>query len=340
MPITRDRLWGVVDQLIDRAPQVEDLVNHRLDVLAARRYRQTGTVVPPVLVARERHSALTTLAGPALLERVRAGCDGPLLVLKGPEVAARYPEPELRPFADIDLLAHDAAKAHRSLLRAGFHEVGAPELYRNIHHLRPLCWAELPLVVEVHSHPKWIEPIAAPGAHDLFAVVVPASVGVEGFVAPSPARHAVLIAVHSWAHEPLRRLRDVVDVAALSIEGDADEALAAARAWGVERLWSTTVSALDYLFAEGRKPLALRLWAQNLERARERTVLENHLERWLSDFSALPAPLALRRMPRTLVSEITPNRGEGWRRKFSRSALAVRNAARRRSEHESAAGVR
>jgi hypothetical protein len=319
---------------------VDDLVNHRLDVLAAQRYRQTGRLVPPVLVARERHAALTTLTAPALLGRVRAAYDGPLLVLKGPEVAARYPDSSLRPFADVDLLALDAAEAHRSLLKAGFHEVGDPELYLNIHHLRPLRWAELPLVVEVHSHPKWIEGRPAPGAQDLFADAVPARVGVEGFLAPSPAHHAVLIAVHSWAHEPLRRLRDVVDVAALAAEGPAEEATAAARAWGVAQLWSTTAATVDYLFGEDRRPLALRMWAQNLERVRERTVLENHLERWLSDFWALPAPLAFRRIPRTLISEITPSRGEGWGRKLSRSALAVRNAARRRSEHESAAGVR
>jgi Uncharacterised nucleotidyltransferase len=295
--------------------------------------------VPPELIVRERRSAAMVLSVPALLDRVRASTDVPLLLIKGPEVAVRYPDPTLRVFRDIDLIAQDAAEAQKALLAAGFEEVGDPELYRDIHHLRPLHWPGLPLVVELHSRPKWIDSLTPPSIQSLFKDARPASSGGEGLLVPSPARHAVLLAVHSWAHEPLRILRDMVDVAALAAEASKEEAEEVAREWGVGRLWSTTVAARDCVFFGGRRPLALRVWAQNLERVRERTVLEEHTQRWLSDFSALPFHLAVRRVRRTLIREFTPDRGEGWRRKLSRSTLAVRNAAHRRSEHERKAGV-
>lgn len=75
------------------------------------------------------------------------------------------------------------------------------------------------------------------------------------------------------------------------------------------------------------------MWGQNVAAGRERTVLENHLQRWLSDLWALPPHRALARMPRTLREELWP-KGETWRRKLSRTALAVRNAFTRRSEHD------
>jgi Uncharacterised nucleotidyltransferase len=329
--------WDAVDRLVERAPRQSDLYNHRLELFEARRLRKIGLTVPPELAVRERRSAATVLTVPVLLDRVRAATDVPLLLFKGPEVAARYPDPALRVFRDVDLIAANPGEAQRALLAAGFQEVGDPELYRDIHHLRPLRWPGLPLVVELHSRPKWIEPLAPPSSTSLFADARPDS-GGSGLLAPSPAQHAVLLAVHSWAHEPLRILRDLVDVGALwgeTGDGEVDEV---AREWGVERLWSTTAAACECVFSGGRRPGALRVWAQNLERVRERTVLEEHVQRWVSDFSALPPRLALGRMRRTLVRELAPDRGEGWRRKLSRSGLAFRNADRRRSDHEREAG--
>jgi len=331
-------LWAAVDRLVDKAPRQSDLYNHRLELFGARRLRSTGRPVPSELIVRERRSAAMVLSVPALLARVRAATDVPLLLVKGPEIAARYPDPALRIFRDIDLIAADADEAQRQLLAAGFEEIGDPELYRDIHHLRPLHWPGLPLVVELHSRPKWLAPLEPPPVESLFADARPSALGVEGLLAPSPARHAVLTAVHSWAHEPLRILRDLVDVAIVATEASVDEARDVARAWGVPRLWSTTVAARDHVFDGGPRPTALRIWAQNLERVRERTVLEEHLQRWLSDFSALPFTVALGRTRKTLVRELTPDRGEGWRRKLTRSVLALRNADRRRSDHERKAG--
>lgn len=328
----QSELWAAVDRLVDRAPSLADLGSHRLELLAARRWRALGLPVPPEVVEQERRAAVVQLAAPVLLGRVRAAYGGELLLLKGLDVARRYPEPGLRMFGDVDLLADDAASAQHALLSAGFREVGDPSLYEDIHHLRPLQWPDLPLVVELHSRPKWVEGIApAPATAELLAAAIP---GPHGFEVLPPAHHALLLAAHSWAHEPLRRLRDIVDVAAVAEAGGWDEVMALARSWRVERLWRATVAAADAVLYGGRRPLALRLWAQNLETARERTVLENHLQRWFSDFWIMPAHQAAARVPATVASELFPEGGEGWRPKLSRSGRAIRNATRRRSEHD------
>jgi putative nucleotidyltransferase-like protein len=327
-------LWEAVDRLIDRAPSEDDLRSHRLEVLAARRFRSVGRPVPEDFVDQERRAAIAALMAPRVLERVREAYDGPALVFKGPEVAARYPDPALRAYGDIDLLVPDADKAQRALLAGGFRLVGEPELYIDIHHLRPVLADGLPLIVEIHSRPKWVEQLTPPAVDRLFDSAEPSATGVTGMLAPVPAAHALLLAVHSWAHEPLRRLRDLIDVAAVAAAADADEINRLAQSWHVDRVWRTTLAAVQALLGERPTPWALRLWAQNLARVRERTVLENHLQRWLSDFWALPPRDAVRGLPQTFVDEVGPGGDEGWREKVSRTALAVRNASRRRSQHD------
>lgn len=329
-------LWSAVDALIDRAPTHDDLRAHRLEVLAARRFRTLGRPVPPDFVARERLAGIAAITTASILERVRSAYDGPVIALKGREVAARYPDPALREYGDIDLLVPDAEAAHRSLVRAGFKLVGDRERYLGIHHLQPLLASGSLLPVEIHSSPKWLDGSAPPATDVLFEAARPSASGVAGVLAPAAAHEALLLAVHSWAHEPLRRLRDLIDVAAVAQSLDRMEVASLARAWRVEKVWATTIAAADALFEHGREPWALRLWAQNLLHVRERTVLENHLQRWLSDFWAMSTLSAVSRLPQTLRGEIRRERDEAWSEKLHRAALAVRNAARRRSHHHDA----
>jgi putative nucleotidyltransferase-like protein len=336
---TDEGLWAAVDALVARAPSLADVYSHRLELFAARQLRAVGDHIPEDLLARERRAAIAALTAPLLLSRIREAYDGPLLLIKGPEVAARYPDPTLRLFGDVDLLTPDADAAQAALLAAGFVEIGDPLLYIDIHHLRPLELPGLPLVVEVHSRPKWVAGLPAPTLEELLVDAVPTAVGAPGILAPSPAKHALLLAAHSWAHEPLRLLRDVVDFAAVADEADREDLRTLAAEWGISRLWRSTDAAARAVLHGDAQPRSLRLWAQNLGLARERTVLENHLQRWLSDFWVLSPTRALRRWPTIFRDEVLPDRGEPWRRKLSRSALAVRNAHRRRSEHDDEAGV-
>ena len=73
----------------------------------------------------ERWAAGTLLAAPETLARVRRVVDGPILLHKGPEAAAAYPDPVMRGFDDIDLIVRDAPAVQRALVRAGFVEIGS-----------------------------------------------------------------------------------------------------------------------------------------------------------------------------------------------------------------------
>ena len=326
-------LWRKVDELIDRAPSEDDLRSHRLEVLAAKRFRALGRVVPEDFAAQERFAAIASLTAPLVLQRVREAYEGPAIVIKGPEVAACYPDAAMRGYGDLDLLVPDAEGAQRALLAAGFQLVGDPELYVGIHHLRPVLTEGMPLPVELHTRPKWFV-APPPRLEELLAAAVPGTTGVDGMLSLPPEHHSLLLAVHSWAHEPLRRMRDIVDIGAMLEGADRGEIRKLARAWGVQRLWATTLGVVDAVFGAEATPRAMKIWARNLQSMQERTVLEAHLERWCSDFWALPFRSAAARVPATLLSEVRPGRDEDWPTKLARSALAVRNAARRRSQHD------
>jgi hypothetical protein len=331
-------LWAAVDRLVDAAPRLSDLRNHGIDLFAARRWRALGRDVPEALLEEERRVAVLTLGASMVLRRAREAYDGGMLLLKGPEVASRYPDQALRRFRDLDLLVDDAGRAYRTLVGAGFAPVGDPAIYVDIHHLRPLWLPGLPLPIELHSRPKWIDHVPAPPTPALFAVAVESRAGVDGVVTLPPSHHAVTLAAHSWAHEPLRRLRDILDIAAMLEEGDRAEAAAIARAWGVDRLWRTTVRAIDTVLGGERQDWSLRTWARNLPRVRERTVLESHLERWLSNFAVLPPRRAVRELSSVVAQEVRPEEGETWPQKLARTRTAFRNAYVRRSEHDEELG--
>ena len=82
-------------------------------------------------------------------------------------MATFYPDPSLRGYGDIDLLVEDAQGAQEALLRAGFEPVGDPSLYVDLHHLRPLTTKGLPIRLEIHSEPKWVDGLRAPSAADV-----------------------------------------------------------------------------------------------------------------------------------------------------------------------------
>jgi len=272
-PVDR-RLWEGVDRALARAPRLDDVLRHQLGPLEARRLGALGQTVPDALIRAEHAAVIATLTAPVVLARAREAYEGRIVLMKGPAVAARYPDPVLRGFKDLDLLVEDAAEAQRALVRAGFQAVGDPALYDGIHHLRPLALAGLPLTVEVHSAPKWIEGLEPPATAALVDAALAGGGELEGVTTLPDAHHAIVLAAHAWAHEPLRRLRDLVDVAAVAQGVDRDELREVAAAWGVERVWRTTIGAADALFLGGRPPWAVRTWARNVAKARERTVLE------------------------------------------------------------------
>ena len=328
-------LWTNVARLIERAPRESDLRYHGVDLLAAQHDRRLGRTPALHTIAATRTAAAASLIAPLVLQRALAAVKGRVVLMKGPEVAEHYENPLTRSYRDIDLLVEDAEAAWQEMVAAGFEPTGDPELYVGIHHLRPLVLPGLPLVVEVHHDPKWLEGAAPPTA-ELLATAVPSVTGIPGLLTLEPARHAVVLAVHAWAHVPLSRLGRLIDVAAVSQGVDRAETAAIARAWNVERLWRVTQATIDSLLSQGPRPLAGRIWARHLWSARERTVLERHLERWLGPFSMLPPADAAKVTGRSLARQFTPEEGETRTQMIRRWTRAATDALKRQSDHDRA----
>ncbi|HMJ34006.1 MAG TPA: nucleotidyltransferase family protein [Baekduia sp.] len=331
----RRSMWQAVDALVDAAPSFEHLRWHGLHLLAARRRREQGAAVPQNIRVEQRLAAVRALGAPELLRRLRDAVDGPVILVKGPEVAVRYPDPLTRPYRDLDVLVSDSVAAQKALRAAGFREVGEPSMYRGIHHLRPLQWDGHPLWIEVHHQPKWPDGLSAPTAAELTdRAVCHAAVDVGGVAALDPAAHAVLLAAHAWAHTPLARLSHLVDIAAVVQEADAAEVRGLAERWGCARLWRTTERAVDALFNGSAPSLAMRTWARHLAAARERTVFERHVQESAAPLWGLPPVPGANAAAATLLGTARRNRGESWKSKLHRSQAALRNAARAKSLHD------
>jgi hypothetical protein len=151
---TRSRVLEAVNRLVDRAPRHSDLAYHRLQVFAARHWRAQGRPVPGEFEREEQFAAVAWSGRPGPARAGPAAYDGPLLLLKGPEVAARYPDPTLRPFRNLDLLVLDAAAAQAPLFEACFTVVDGEYEKPERHHRAPLLAPGLPLVLELHDRPK------------------------------------------------------------------------------------------------------------------------------------------------------------------------------------------
>ena len=324
-------LWSAIDDLVDRAPSPVDLRAHGLHLLAGARLRGLGHPVPEEVAREERGAAVATLAVPALLQRARAAYDGRLMIMKGAEIARYYRDPLLRPFNDVDLLADDADAAQQALLAAGFEELGT-EVNDIGLHLCPLAWPGLPIRIELHRRPRWVEGLAEPSVTEILGAGVPSGVGIPGILAPAPPYHALLLAGHAWTHEPLRRLAELLDIALVTQGSDRTAVRRLAQSWGCERLWRTTERAVDAVLYGAARPIALRTWARHLGDARERTILETRLLRLAGPVWCMPR----RRVPSAVLGAVARllrrHEDERWRTKIARSGRLARNAARPRSE--------
>ena len=322
-------LWRAVDELLDRGT-VPGIRANKLGALAARLRRRAGRPVPPALAEDERGAAVAVTMARPLLEHIRSLCDGPLVLVKGPEVARLYPG-SARVFVDVDLLAADAHAAQRALLAAGYFEVDEPFVLRQ--HLRPLKSPTLGLKVELHTVPNWPPGRTPPPVQEILDRSVPSGIGVNGIVAPDPLHHAVILAAHAWSHEPLQTLRDLVDVAAMARGCSEAELARTADAWDLSRVWRTTWAAIAALFERGPTTMPLRTWARHLPTVRERTLLGNHLTRWLHGFWELPPRAAAGHLGAAFRMTVLPAPDESWGEKLARTGHSFRHPGEPMSSH-------
>jgi putative nucleotidyltransferase-like protein len=326
-------IWPAVGELIDSA-SIEGVLAHKLGPLAAVHRRADGDQVPEEFAVEERAASFATLSATALLRRIRELGDGPIVLLKGPEVAALYP-PNGRRFGDIDVLTPAAAPLDRCLREHGFVEVDRAFDHTEHHHLEPLRWPVVPLCVEVHASPHWPRGLGPPTVAEIVDAAVPSVTGVEGVSAPCKLHHALLLAAHAWAHKPLQRIRDLLDVAVFAADESPADLERLATAWGIRRIWQTTQRAIDALFYRGARPAPLKVWARHLPAVRERTVFESHLQAVLSPFWARPPGPALMESLAATRTDLFPAPGETWSAKRRRIQRAIRDAGvahTRRSE--------
>jgi len=330
--------WDEVNALVDRATSLDALRAHRLQLLAASLWRSTGRPVPIELRDDERRGAMLAMAAPGLLRRARAACDGRLMLMKGPEVACRYPDPAARYFGDLDLLSDDPRATQRALVAAGFVELESPEDWVGKHHLPPLAWPGIPLAIEVHRGPKLPGWLAAPTTEELMALAVPSATGIDGLLAPAPAAHALMLAAHGWAHRPLGRLGDLIDVAAMLTEDERAPAAELAHRWGWSRMWTTTLKSADALLRHGRATLPLRTWGRYLNQVRDLSVIEFHVIQIAGPLFAA----SLRELPGALGGVVaqtaSPWPGETWGAKLTRSRKAVVHAFSDQADHDRQVG--
>ena len=331
-------LWEAIDQILARA-DLTGVLAHRLGPLAAIRLRTLDLPLPPQLEGEERAATLANLAAVPLVFKIREACDGPVLLLKGPEVGALYPRAGRR-FGDVDILTPSAETVQDSLLANGF-VPGEPDFDMSDglhHHLEPVRWPTIALNVEVHSAPNWPPRAKRPPLEEILEAAVPSALQVQGVSAPHPLHHALILSSHAWRHEPLHRIRDLLDIAVVSDGLDARELDRLAAKWGMTKIWSTTTATIEALFYGGRRTVPLRSWARHLEEIRPRTVFENHLQRWVGAFWEEPPGPALARLGHELRDDIRPDAGETWGTKLGRVGRAAVNPRRRVALREPAAG--
>jgi hypothetical protein len=328
-------IWERVDELVDRAESVTALHAHRLHLYAAWRGRSVGRPVPEELVALERGAAVQRLGVPALLRHVRDAYAGPLLLLKGAEVGARYPRPELRPSQDLDLLVPDAKATQAALVSGGFAERDVFHAADH-HHLRALEWPGASTRVEVHSTPSWPTWLTPPSTDELFRAADSESVLGHGVLALPPAHHALIVTAHMWREVPLVRLGQLIDASVLAQEADPDELEGLASEWGLRRLWNVTDGTARQVLGGEPRPgrHAWRARAKRLETLSEATVLEAKLVELAAPFRGLPPRRAFAATARELLAEFRPEPYETWREKITRSLGALRQSFRARSARD------
>jgi hypothetical protein len=168
----------------------------------------------------------------------------------------------------------------------------------------------------------------------VFGTAIPSRTGVAGLLAPNSAAHAVLLAAHGWAHDPLRRLGDVIDIAATLQDADRSRAAAYAREWGWDRLWKAMVSITDAVIVGGALPKRLSPWTRHLLSARDRKVFEHQLTLLLAPASSVPASQVPRALGRGVREVVARRNDESWAQKIRRSRKALLDALVEESVHE------
>jgi hypothetical protein len=172
---------------------------------------------------------------------------------------------------------------------------------------------------------------------ELFASAVPSATGIDGIETVHPAQHALLLAAHSWQHEPLRKVIDLVDVAVMMEGIDPAEVECLAERWRLGRVWGVTARAIE-AFQTGKPPrqFAERVVGRHVWNVRERTPFGQHVATWTHGFWAPTPSVAVRTTVETIIRDAMPVGGESWREKIDHSLRLIGASYRRAIERKGA----
>ena len=143
------------------------------------------------------------------------------------------------------------------------------------------------------------------------------------------------VAAHAWAHGPFSRVGDLVDVAALDNGLDRRRASATRAPVGARAALANDARDADAVLFDATQPLALHVWARNLPSPRadgSRDPSRPLVGRLLDDES----PRRIRAAGEEIGRDVRPHGEEPWRVKLTRARLAFRNARPRSPEHDEA----
>ncbi len=194
---------------------------------------------------RRRLMAVFQMQAKEMLRDVRALIDGPIVVMKGIELAQLYPEPWRRDFVDVDILAGDVEPADARLRGAGFTPFASVTTLADYHQTAPLVRGDNPITIELHRRPNSPRWAHFPSA-EIIAQARPSRTGLDGVMRPRDDHHAVLVAWHYW-RDGAHRARDLVDLHLLRQRSTGKAIQSTADSWGVGRVWRNTERLLDAL---------------------------------------------------------------------------------------------
>lgn len=308
-----DPIWQALDRIITTDIHQHNLHIHGLGPLIAWRLRLNGQPVPEHLVAASRSAAYGTVTAAPLLQSIRDAISGPILVLKGPEIAACYPAPALRPYGDLDFLVPDLPSAERQLIAAGFDLLGSQNdiLPGYIHDL-PLKKKGTALAIELHRRPGWLNWMNAPSNEHLFEIAILSATGVDGILTLPPVERTLFLADHSWRHGPYHSWLHPIDIALMHQHADPAALESTAAAWGLENLWNRTTNIIDALFYQSENPLGVldHLWSRHLRAYRSRTTHEYYLATRTKGLAAPTLTSKLQSVSRDILGTFTLRPGK------------------------------
>ncbi|MBA2282231.1 MAG: nucleotidyltransferase family protein [Acidimicrobiia bacterium] len=189
------------------------------------------------LARQRRQQARTVLVSEAVLADLGATGAGPVVLMKGLEVAQLYPALTHRPFRDVDVLVRDAPALWQRYVDAGYRPNPRRRVDIDHHHLPALAAPHGPVGVELHHRPNlpaWVQI----DAERFFETAQPSRTGIEGVRRPRDDLHALLMAMHGWIGG-FARLRDLLDALLLASVSAVPVAETAAEL-GLRRFWTWT----------------------------------------------------------------------------------------------------